>query len=383
MTTEEHHELLAMLAQEMWLSATDDLKMSVVKILVDLFASAKKKTPAVTRQIGERIKEHALLVRSGFNRKALTFDHEDFRLFYFGQALGRVLIECDSGEVRSTIDKSTLPESTVIEAVSTMRRHGRNLREPLDLLQRIADSELPLSFVRENCGTLAIAFVDDHGNEMYKVQNMSFPDGALRQRRLRNFTVSGSYFHATSLANTELCNCKFLNCEFERLEIEGSEDVSESSLDDECKVFSVVRVDGQDQHAQFDPEQIRRELRRAGFKIGSGATTEVDPTMESPDPDDDLRLVQRFLRGFLRATALNELTIRRRLGVNANHFFNSLLPKLIQTGVVKEVPFRGRGDQKRMRLCTPMTHIEKAMSTTGGDFDGFLQAFTEDFRNPL
>ena len=377
LTTEEHHELLASLAQEMWLSATDDLKMDVIRILVNLFASAKKKSPAVERQILERIKEHALLVRSGFEGKGLAFDHEDFRLFYFGQALGRILYERDSGTVRSTMDKGALPASAVTEAVSTVRRHGAELRELLGMLQRLADSELPMSFVRENSGALSVAFADGSANGVYELKNMSFPDGALRQRHLRDLTISSSYFHATSLADAAICNCKFLNCEFERLEIDGSEEVSESSLDDECKIFSVVRVDGEDQHAQFDPQQIRRELRQAGFEIGGGATIEVEPPRESPDPDSDLRLVQRFLRGFLRATALNESTIRRRLGVNSNHFFNSLLPKLLQAGVVEEIQYHGHGDQRRMRLSAQMTRIDEAMSTTGGDFASFIQAFGE------
>ena len=375
LTAEEHHELLAMLAQEMWLSATDDLKMDVVGIVVDMFANARKKTPAVTRQIGERIKEHALLVRSGFGRTALAFDHDDFRLFYFGQALGRMLVEGDSGAVRSTIEKAALPESAAAEAVGIVRRHDGDPREPLNLLQRLADGELSASFVRENCGALAIAFVDGRADGAYEVRNMSFPEGALRRRRLRNFTISGSFFHATGLTETVLRNCRFLDCNFERLEMDGSEQVSESSFDEECRVVGVVRVDAEDQFAQFDPEQIRRELRRTGFQIGRGGTTDVEPSLENPD--NDLRLVQRFLRGFLRATALNEATIRQRLGVRANHFFKSVLPRLLQAGVVKNVPYQGHGDQMRMRLSVPMTSIEEATSAAGGDFDRFVRAFGE------
>ena len=375
LTTDEHHELLAMLAQEMWLSATDDLKIDVVRIVVDIFASAKKKTPAVTRQIGERIKEHALLVRSGFGRTALAFDHEDFRLFYFGQALGRMLFEGDPGALRSTIERAALPTSAVTEAVSTVRRHGGNPRKSLNLLQRLADGELSASFVRENCGALAIAFIDGQADGVYEVRNMSFPDGSLRQRRLTNFKTSGSYFHATSLTDTLLRNCKFLNCDFERLEMDGSERVSESSLDGQCNVVSVVRIDAEEQLAQFDLEHIQYELCRAGFEFGRTERTKVEPPVENPD--NDLRLVQRFLRGFLRATALNEATVRQRLGVNANHFFKSLLPRLVQAGVVRIVPYQGHGDQRRMRLSVPMTSIEEAMSAAGGDFDSFVHALRE------
>lgn len=377
LTTEEHHELLAMLAHEMWLSATDALRMDVVDLLVDLFAGARNKTPTVTRQIRERIKEHALLVRSGFSRKALAFDHEDFRVFYLGRALGSLLVEGDFGAIRSTIEKAALPASAVTEAVSTLRRQGAGLHQPLDLLQRLADGEWSESFVRENCGALAVALIDGHTDGAYEVRNMSFPDGMLRQRRLSNFTVSGSYFHATTLADAALRNCSFLNCKFERLEINDSARVLNSSLDNECNVFSIVRVNGEEQHAQYDPELIRRELLRTGFELVGGPSTEVEPPVEQPDPDNDLRLVQRFLRGFLRATALNESTIRRRLGVNANYFSNSLLPKLIQVGVVTEIQYQGHGDQRRMRLSAPMTRIEKAMSSTGGDFDSFVRAFRE------
>ena len=225
LTTTEHHELLAMLAQEMWLSATDGLKMDVVNILVDMFTSAKNKSPTVARQIGERIKEHALLVRTGLGR-ILAFDHEHFRLFYFGQALGRMLVECDPGSVLSTIEKATLPASAVTEVVGFVRRHNANLKATLALLQRLADGELSASFVRENCGALTLALID-HSAGPHEARNMSFPNGALRQRHLRNVTVSGSFFHATSLTETVLYDCRFVNCTFERFEIDGSEQVSE------------------------------------------------------------------------------------------------------------------------------------------------------------
>ena len=372
LTTEEHHELLAMFAQEMWLSATDSLRMDVVSILVDMFASAKKKSPAVARQIGERIKHHALLVTAGFGRAALAFDHEDFRLFYFGQALGRMLVECDRGAVRSTIETAALPASAITEAVSVVRRHSAG-QNTLGLLQRLADGELPASFVRENCGALTLALIDKEDGT-YEARTMNFPDGSLRQRHLMNVTVSGSYFYATSLAETVLQNCRFMGCHFERLEIDGSENVSGSSLDSECHVDSVVRVDADDQITNFGPEEIEYELRRAGFEMGGReATTDAEPLEASPD--NDLRDVQRFLRAFLRANALNESTIRQRLGVKANHFFKSLLPQLVQVGVVKNVSYQGHGDQLRIKLSVPMIRIEDAMSSAGGEFDRFVQAF--------
>ena len=373
LTTDEHHELLSMVAQEMWLGATDELGTDVVTLVVEMFADAKKKSPAVARQIQERIKQHAFLAVTRIGRTALAFDHEDFRVFYLGQALGRALVECDAGAVRSIIDKAALPASSVPEAAGCIRRRGGDaLGRILALLQALADGVLPASFVRENCGVLSLALIDRE-SKTYEMRNMSFPVGALCGRRLTNVTVSGSYFHATGLTATKLCRCTFLNCHFERLEIDGSERVSDTSFDDGCRVDTVVRVgDYGDQVARFDPEQIRRELFQAGFDISRDAPSKQD--VDAKDgTDDDLVLVQRLLRAFLRATALNESTIRQRLGVNANHFFKVLLPRLEQSGVVKEVPHLGHGMQRRMRLVAPMTRIEAAMRVSGGDFDRFVR----------
>ena len=379
LTTEEHHELLSFVAQEMWLSATDELGADVVSLVVEMFADAKKKSPAVARQIQERIKQHSLLAVTRIGRTALAFDHEDFRVFYLGQALGRAIVERDVGTVKSIIDKAALPASAVAEAAGSVRRDGGNaLGRTLALLQTLADGVLPASFVRENCGVLTLALVDRESGP-YKMQNMSFPAGALRERHLTNVTVSGSYFPATGLTDTELTRCTFVNCHFERLEIDGSEKVCHTSLDDACRVDTVVRVgeDNGDQITRFDPEQIRGELLQAGFEVRSDAPTTHDADMEHGS-DDDLVLVQRFLLAFLRSTALNEGTIRQRLGVNANHFLRELLPQLQQAGVVQEVPYQGGGTQRRMRLVAPMTRIEEAMRASDGEFDRFVQEVRQD-----
>lgn len=83
--------------------------------------------------------------------------------------------------------------------------------------------------------------------------------------------------------------------------------------------------------------------------------------------------MQRFLRGFLRATALNEGTVRQRLGVNADHFLSELLPRLQQAGVVRDIRYKGGGNQRRMRLLAPMSRIEDAMRASAGEFERFVQ----------
>ena len=378
LTTDEHHELLSMVAQEMWLSATDALAMDVVSLVVEMFADARQKRPAVVRQIHERIKLHSLLEVTRTGRTALAFDHEDFRVFYLGQALGRALADRGASTLKSILDQAALPASAVAEAAGSVRRgSGDALGEALALLQSLADHALPTSFVRENCGVLTLALVDQESGP-HTIQSMNFPAGALRKRRLTNLTVSGSYFPATGLNNAELSRCTFVNCHFERLEIDGSERVSHTSFDAACRVDTVVRVseDDGDHLTRFAPREIREELTQAGFDVPSDPT-EPDADAEH-DNDADLVLVQRYLRAFLRQTGLNEGTVRQRLGVNANHFLKELLPRLQQAKVVHEVRYQGGGTQRRMRLLAPMSRIEEAMRASAGEFEKFLQEVQRD-----
>ena len=372
LTIEEHHELLAVLAQEMWFSGRDDLRVDDLAVLMEMFSSQNEKTPAVARQIKERIVHHALLVKTGFGSAAVAFDHEDFRQFYLGQALGRELVNIHPYGIRTIIDRASVPALVVSEAIGVVSRQGTNSQDLMGLLQKLANDELPASFVRENCGALTLALAEQ-SDEPYVARNMSFPDGSLQKRCLSRLNISDSYFHPTSLEKTELHQCQFLNCTFERLEIDGSESLSECSLDSDCRVRSVVRSDLDDEIVQFDPTHVEHELRGAGFEMEHPKAAE--PLPPEPGPDQDLRLAQRFLRAFLRANALNESTIRMRLGVNANHFFRYLLPELLQAGIVKEVQFQGRGGQRRMKLAVQMTRIEEAMSDAGGRFSSFVEAF--------
>lgn len=206
---------------------------------------------------------------------------------------------------------------------------------------------------------------------------MSFPAGAVRGRTLNDLCVSNAYFHATSVSGTALCRCKFANCHFERLDVDGTANISASTLDEACRIDSLVRVYGEEQDDQvtiFAPDRIRRELQHMGFIVGSGAV--IKAKRLDRGQDDDLQLAQRFLRAFLRSTELNQSTIKMRLGIKASHFFHHLLPELRRVGVVTEVRYQGRGNQRRVKLAVPMAKIEEAMGSAGGEFRRFIQAFS-------
>lgn len=374
LTSEEHHELLAAIATEMWLHGTNDLGLDLVQLVVEMFVEQRDKSPVVGRQIQERIKEHALLAVNGLGRAKIEFDHEDFQSFYLGQALGRALVLGDTSGTRAILEKAAIPDTAVKEACRySGRADGDAWRQILDVLQRLSQAALPVSFIRQNGGALSLDLLERKDCER-ELRSMSFPAGALSGRRLTDLRVSGSYFHASDLVDAQIERCSFSDCRFERLEIHGSEQIVDTSLDATCQYGCVVHVDPQsgEQVVLYEPAHQVRALSKAGFRVLDEIPA-VPGDEETRAFDPDLFLAQRFLRAFYRATALNENPVRQKLGSEANRFFSDVLPRLLQAGAVREVPYVGKGKQRRLRISTPMAHIEEAIVKSHGSVERFLE----------
>ena len=375
LTVDEHHLLLSMVAHEMWLSSTDDLKADEVDFIADMFTEEREKSPAIARQVRERLKQHALLVRTRGDR-GLGFDHEDFRLFYLGFALGCALVKSDVSAVNAILEVTTLPRDAVDQAASCVRRDG-DAGSALELLQKLATPQLPTSFVRENCGALTAALADGRKGSGTAASHMNFPGDTLRGRSLSALTVSDSHFSPTSLEGAALVDCRFVRCRFERLD--GNPERVEGTRLDECDVASVAYADDEyDAVEIYEPEHIRRRLDRCGFQIQDGPGTRPRAPAPASELSGDLKLVQRALRVFTRATGVNEKTMQTRLGVKFNRFSKGILPRLLDAGVLEELRYEGKGNQRRFGIAVPMQEIEFAMEKSGGELERFVDSFGID-----
>lgn len=370
LTVTEHHELLASLSQEMWYSSVDALRGEVVGVVADLFAESTARPPGVARQIRERLKQHSLLVATPSGPGTLAFDHEDFRVFYLGEAIGRVLAGDDLSELTSALSVNTLPKGAVDEAVLYLDRHSCGVVRVIEKLSSVAAAELPSSFVKENAGSLAIAALDDSEEDAAALHDLIFPPDAFRGRRLVGVSFIDCYFHPTSLTATSLRNCTFVRCRFERIEVGPEVAAIEATLDG-CDIGSVQRTDYDDQ--LFDPEQTSAALSAYGFTTIAGGQ-EILP-LPIAKPDEELWLLERVFRIFIRSTQVNEAVIRTRLGVKANPFFDDVLPDLLQTGILQEIKYLGSGSQRRFKIGVPMARVQQALANAKGEYRRFLSVF--------
>ncbi len=202
-----------------------------------------------------------------------------------------------------------------------------------------------------------------------ELKSMFFTPGVLAGRTLQRLFFDKCHFQPTGIVNSTLNELEFQDCEFERLEINVNQQLSGCTFIN-CKIESfILAPDGE---PTFDPILIEEHLSALGANITDGKQA-VFVEYET-NTDDRLQKLERFLRIFLRTTSVGDGVILLRLGTLARSFIDDVLPVLLESNIVEEVPWMGQGMHHRYKLARPMSEISTAMEQSQGSFNGFLAA---------
>jgi hypothetical protein len=372
MTVEEHHQLLSLIAQEMWQTSTTSLRYDVVDTIVEIFSESAKKSAAVTRQIKERIRQHSLLASENPRGGALAFDHEDFHNFYLGEWLGHSIARGSRVDVQAMLSVGIVPKLATEQAVQHLARLGRSFEDALDVISAVTSQETGFSFCKENGGAVTVGIIEslDANHDPVKLDGMYFSEGIFAGRSLRNVSFVKCLFQPTALGMRSLADISFTECEFERIELQKGASLKGCTFTT-CKIDSVLWTHS-DEHI-FDPSGIVAGLVAAGAVVveeESQQSSLLAPVSNDPRFD----LFERFLKSFLRRTHIDEELIRLRLGKGGSPmFFAEVLPGLLSSGILERAQWKGRGVQERYRLSVPLSEIQRALTQARGNFDSLLQ----------
>lgn len=372
LTVKEHHSLLASIAQEMWISSSEVLRGEHLNVIAELFAANLNKPSGILRQVIERIRQHAMILRVSGKEDAYTFDHEDFRRFYLGEALGDTLMLGSLREIEKFIERASLPPETCDAALQVLMREQGDLHGVLRSLQLLVDSAAPTSYTIENAGSIGIQLLESLSfGAGVTVRGFSFPNDALKGRRLDRIRFRDCHFQDTSLDGADLTKCEFTECTFYSLDLPENLDAGDSQLE-ETDVLVITRSG--ESTTIFDPAKIAAELSLAGFDLKEKDKHRVSQ-QSTLEPDEDTQLAERGLRTFMRSTQVNENVFRQKFGKDANHFMKDVLPKMVEKGVLQEVSYKGGGPvQRRFGIRVPMSNLESAIPVRVSSLDEFLSA---------
>ena len=369
LTINEHHALLALIAKEMWITLSEILSGDYLDLIAELFAGDLGKSPQITMQIVKRLKQHSLIAPNTPNSTSYIFDHEDFRKFYLGEALGKMLSSNKQSDLTAFLQKAALPVVAADSALNAAKRYSADLTKTRSLLQSLVDSAAPTSYVMENAGVLTSRLLELLSNDdVVTLRGFTFPSDALKGRKLGQVIFEKCQFQGTSLEDARINQCRFTKCTIHRLEWLENFD-AKGAVIEKSTITSVVSQS--EPGGRYDPEGIKQALTNVNFEV---IDPEVDPVNTPVKPDEKTQLAENALRIFMRATQINERVLRQRLGTRAKLFFTDVLPRMLDQDVLAEVPYKGKGkgNQQRFKLCVPMRNIDSAVPATVGSLDEFL-----------
>ncbi|WP_242345074.1 NACHT domain-containing protein [Anaeromyxobacter terrae] len=365
LSREEHHQLLAMIAQEMWENRVDALSGPVLDSIAELYAEGREKGPDLARQIVERVRHHALIVQNGDGR-SFAFDHEEFRYFFLGEAIGHAVLAGRVADIRASLRVGSLVPMAVEGAAAIVRRDPTAAQRVLATLGQCCEAEGSASFARENAGAIVSRLLPIW-TDGECIERITFPPDALNVPEIRRVTFERCYFRPTVLP-ARMESCVFRDCEFERVTVHDGAAYTGAEF-----VQSVVRSVCRGDEVAYDPGRIIALLQDSKVRVQQqGVLPAASPAPISAD--GDLVLARRMLKAFMRATELNEGTLRARAGKAANEFVDRVLPALVRAGAVREVDYVGSGQQRRFRLGMKMTELQALDESSQGSFGAFLDA---------
>lgn len=366
-TLAEHHQLLAAVAHEMWLNATETLSGEMLDFVAELFCESRGFDVQRTRQIVERLKTHALIPSNAGAKNLFCFDHEEFLQYFLGEAVGQLVLTQRVPDIRNSLRRAVLPAFTVERAGIRIRGAGQSTGSLISLFNEVCVAEGITSFARENSGALLVELLSGEECQDVVIERASFPRDGLAACNLRSLGFRDCYFSSTSLADSSFEKCAFTDCKFEQIEVERQGHANATTMRN-CEIRAVVPPGGD--QPLFDPGTIRAVLAGTGFQFPND---QQPPPAPAPHLDSDVELLTHLYRHvFNRTTQVNENTFRQRLGARGPDFMTRVLPQLLRAGLFKEVAYRGSGQQTRYGLNRRRQDIDEAFAGCEGHLERFL-----------
>jgi hypothetical protein len=381
LSLEEHHQLLELVAEEMWLNKRPSLPVDTCESLAEIFCDVNQKSPIISRQVKERLSSHALLSSEAI-RAQISFDHDHFREFFLGELVGQYISANSQPDLRKLLKVEVLPNFSADIAVSYCIVNGLGCGELTKRIRDVAYSESQTSFVRENAGALTIRALGraEDGCGKVSIAELTFPADSLSNRRVENVTFEKCFFQSTGVAS-DLSNVIFATCAFDNLQVEAHAKFADVIFSDcDIRRLSFLRVDGGISE-YFDPRTIASLLTNHGASLSENNQILISSDLPKED-DEEIIFIRKLLTIFGRSLNVGERVLSLKFGVNANSFMSTTLPQLLELGLVEEVAHRGGGYQRNFRLGVPVSNVASSLISSEGSFNKFKASIKSSFPTP-
>ena len=380
LTEDQHLQLLADVAEEMFRSQRTTIETEVLEAITTLLLEEWNIPPSQRQQILEMVKMHVLLIPDE-DFKLRRFDHEQFQDWFTAYALREKLVGLGQGKTsasRDLLSIAHLSDATAQYVCTLIDRNFAAVQAMLVGFGRLLEREWRPSYLQSNVGTLVPFLLDGvDGDERLEVpRGAVYSSLVFEERKLTKVHFKGGTFINVNFSHVEWQDVIFEECEFGEVAFDRVSTYTNVVLRN-CRIDGVRLVDEDEEIPMYAPERIRLALRVLGITIEAhGEVDEAQDIVIAPI-GDVRKQVLKVLKVFRRTTFMPESTITQRFHRDASHILDEILPLMERGGVVEARQWKGSGKQRAWGLSSSLEDIEKADGDPGSPHYAFWRQVDE------
>ena len=346
LTFEQHEELLASVAEDMWLSQREYISLDVLEFNLSVLLEQWDVMPNLHPDILKMSKSHALLVADSHGDKFRRFDHEEFKNYFLAKNLeAKILRSVYCGQYASL--KRLLAVGQLPDAVALYISQMKDSYNRVLFIQKMLEEvrkDYRTTFFQTNLGTL-IPFILDRvkiENKLKIGPKLVFSSLVFENKTLENIEFYDCYFVNVSFANTTFKNVQFKNCEFSDIRLHEDNDCKfvDVTYDGQTKIHSVSEYSADNDliSSEFSPEYVDFTLFLRSF------VKEEFLSVSNPQPvqqnTDYRKAVRRFLNKYITASSQYEKNIKEDPIYNSRSYdlyVEDIIPLLEKYHIIREI----------------------------------------------
>ncbi|MCQ2262585.1 MAG: hypothetical protein MJZ42_05460 [Bacteroidales bacterium] len=363
----DHYVVLQSLAEEMWLSRTEFVKIDFLKDWMGVVCDQLGIGVAETRDCQEKILYHALLKADGTH---YAFCHEAFAMYFLGRQIACLLAEEGYGmQLLQLLSLDVLSDAVVDEAayhLSILNPGFDRVCKQLHSLKGGVSKNTPLG---QNIGSLLMAYRMKAGvSEPCVFQDLYFSRSTMYGVALRNVRFEHCYFEALSVIGVDKWeDVVFTDSIIESIEIASLKDRIKDVVIDEESIPTKIIFREDD---IYSPAMIREKLAMIGAELPEDLIAAA--TDDAIVPSEELSVFLKIVKLFTRTYYVTETLLSLKFGGDWSRIQKDILPVLIKHGLLALSERQRSGSTIGYRLGVAVSKIVHAQKVARGDFKRFL-----------
>jgi hypothetical protein len=374
---DQHIQLLATLAKEMWESKKDTISIEEIELTMLMLCDEWKIEEDLRQIIVRIVGSHAFLIPLSESKvDTRKFDHDEFKNYFLARSMAGMINRFTNDDNYSQLKKflyiDQLPDSVAMYCFNYVDNLAENVFKIIDGFKQLIAEEWKPTYLQINVGTLFPFLIDkiEFADQICFDAKVSYSSLIFENKQIKNVRFENGTFLKISIRETTLDNIYFKNCEFTEIKIEQkSRIVVRNVIFDNNHVNSIVLLlEGEVEEIAYSPERISELLIQSGITIVSDHKIFNKEIVRHREKSDFKKSLCRFILKFNKMTVQYETNIinDKYLGSSTSVLLDDVIPFCYENKIIElvENKLTKQTNTKAWRLLVDIEHLFKCDGDT-------------------